>query len=419
MKWSLILDVARTHLTSRLRQTIVAALGVTFGIGAYIILMSFMTGLNGLLDGMILNRTPHVHLYNEVKKSEQMPIEQSDDFAQAFNIISSVKPQYSLKKVKNAQAILAYLNQHQKVKGVSTQVMVQGYFNAGATNLGAMVLGIDAPSEVAYYNFNDYIIEGDARDLEKAENGIIVGAGVVKKLSKHLGDVIQITNTQGTSFSMKIVAIYQSGLAEIDDRQGYVSINNAQNMMVGGTSYYTDINIKLHDMDYAPIMAQKMSEMFDVTAVDIFKANAQFDTGSDIRNLISYAVSITLLIVAGFGIYNILNMLIYEKMNDIAILKAVGFSGSDVQWMFISQALFIGVFGGILGLLMGYGVSVAIDNTPFETDALPTIKTFPVNFDPLYYIGGILFAIVSTFLAGYLPARKAKKIDPVEIIRGQ
>ena len=134
--------------------------------------------------------------------------------------------------------------------------------------------------------------------------------------------------------------------------------------------------------------------------------------------MITYAVSITLLIVAGFGIYNILNMLIYEKMKDIAILKATGFSGQDVQLIFMSQAMIIGVIGGVFGLFMGFGLSHLIDQVPFETEALPTIKTFPVNFQPWYYVIGITFALISTFIAGYLPSKKAKKIDPVRIIRG-
>jgi lipoprotein-releasing system permease protein len=166
-------------------------------------------------------------------------------------------------------------------------------------------------------------------------------------------------------------------------------------------------------------MSKTIDRLYDVRALDINTANAQFDTGTSVRNLITYAVSITLLLVAGFGIYNILNMLIYEKMNDIAILKATGFSGNDVQLIFITQAIIIGIVGGVLGLIIGYGVSSIIDQLPFETDALPTIKTYPVNFNPNYYIIGIIFAMISTFFAGYLPSRRAKYIDPVEIIRGQ
>jgi len=71
----ILLAISKTHLLSRFKQTATAALGVTFGIGTFIILVSFMTGLNGLLDGLILNRTPHIHLYNEIKQSEKQPIE--------------------------------------------------------------------------------------------------------------------------------------------------------------------------------------------------------------------------------------------------------------------------------------------------------------------------------------------------------
>jgi lipoprotein-releasing system permease protein len=111
--------------------------------------------------------------------------------------------------------------------------------------------------------------------------------------------------------------------------------------------------------------------------------------------------------------------LIYEKMNDIAILKATGFSGQDVKWVFLSQAFLIGFIGGLLGLALGFGVSVLIDNTPFVTEALPTISTYPINYDPMFYIIGMVFALTSTFFAGYLPAKKAENIDPVDIIRGQ
>jgi len=114
-----------------------------------------------------------------------------------------------------------------------------------------------------------------------------------------------------------------------------------------------------------------------------------------------------------------LNMLIYEKMDDIAILKATGFSGGDVRLIFIFQAMLIGIIGGIAGLIFGFLISYGISISPFETEALPTIKTFPVNFNPLYYISGIIFALITTFLAGLLPANKAAKIDPVEIIRGK
>jgi lipoprotein-releasing system permease protein len=100
-------------------------------------------------------------------------------------------------------------------------------------------------------------------------------------------------------------------------------------------------------------------------------------------------------------------------------LKATGFSGNDVKWIFISLSLIIGLAGGLFGLLFGYIFSSIIDLIPFETASLPTVKTYPINYNPLFYIIGITFALFTTTIAGLFPALKASKVDPVEIIRGK
>ena len=372
-----------------------------------------------MLDGLILNRTPHVRIYNEIKPSEVQPVERAPAFEDAWNIIRSVKPKQTPERIHNALPMMAMLRNDDRVKGVTPQASATVFYVAGSIELNGLVNGIEPLEEVRLFNFGDYIVEGSAQNLKRNNNGILLGAGIAKKMSLGLGDRIQVATVKGDIFPLKIVGLYQSGLAEVDDRQSYVNLETAQQLRGEGRDYISDIHVKLWDIEEAVPMANEINANFDLTAVDIKTANAQFETGTNIRNLITYAVSITLLIVAGFGIYNILNMMIYEKMNDIAILKATGFSGYDVKLIFISQALLIGVVGGLLGLALGFGMSVVIDHTPFETEALPTIKTFPVNFNPLYYVGGMAFAMVSTFLAGYLPAQKAQKIDPVEIIRGQ
>ncbi len=417
--FKIILDISRTHLMSRFKQSVIAALGVTFGIGTFIILMGFMTGLNNMLDGLVLNRTPHIHIYNEIKPSEKQPIDLSEKFSDHFNVVHSIKPKKSQERIHNAIPIMSQLRKDDRVKGLTGQVGAKVFYIAGSIELNGLVSGIDVLEEVRLFNFGDYIVKGDPQDLLKTSNGILIGAGVAKKMSLSVGDRVQISTVNGGIFPLKIVGFYQSGLAEVDDVQSYVNLKTAQQFIGEGNNYISSINLKLWDIDEARPMSKEVSTQFNIAALDIKTANAQFDTGTTIRNLITYAVSITLLLVGGFGIYNILNMLIYEKMNDIAILKATGFSGTDVKKIFISQALVIGFVGGLLGLLLGFVISVLIDKTPFVTEALPTIDTYPVNFNPIYYVFGMVFALVSTFLAGYFPAQKAQKIDPVEIIRGQ
>lgn len=418
INWKVILNIAKTHLLTKMKSTVTAALGVTFGIGAYITLVSFMTGLNGLLDGLILNRTPHIHLYNEIEPSKKQPVALYTDFESAFNIVHSIRPKQSQKKIHNALPILNYLKNNKAVKGATPQVQAQIFYISGSIELGGNLIGIDIIEEVRLASIQDYIVRGSPEALKNNDNGILLGSGLAKKMSLDLGDRVQVSTIAGDIFPLTIVGIYQSGLAEVDNIQSYVNLKTTQRILGEAENYITDINVKLWNMDQAVPMARQMEQQFDIKATDIKEANAQFETGSSIRNMITYAVSITLLIVAGFGIYNILNMLIYEKMKDIAILKATGFSGRDVQLIFMSQAMIIGFVGGVLGLLIGFVLSTAIDSAPFETEALPTIKTFPVNYNAMYYVIGIVFALISTFIAGYLPANKAKKIDPVRIIRG-
>jgi len=419
VNWNIILGIAKTHLLTRFKQTSIAALGVTFGIGSYITLVCFMTGLNMMLDDLILNQTPHIHVYNEIEPSKKQPIDLYQHLEDAINIVHSIKPKYGQLKVHNAKPIITLLNDDPEVKGAIPQVKAQIFYVDGSIELGGNLIGINPMEEARLFNLDNYIVEGSASILQNTKSSIIIGSGVADKLSLKLNDRIQINTIDGGVFPLKIVGIYQSGLAEIDAIQSFTNLKTVQTILGETDNYITDINIKLNNIELAPEMASRIEKQFGVKAIDINTANAQFETGTSIRNMITYAVSITLLIVAGFGIYNILNMLIYEKMNDIAILKATGFSGRDVQLIFISQAMLIGVIGGVFGLLVGLGLSHLIDNLPFKTEALPTIKTFPVNIDSSFFIIGIVFAMISTFLAGFLPARKAKNIDPVKIIRGQ
>ncbi|WP_040250135.1 ABC transporter permease [Psychroserpens mesophilus] len=417
--WKVILNIAKTHLLTKIKQTSTAALGVTFGIGSYITLVCFMTGLNAMLDDLILNQTPHIHVYNEIEPSKQQPVSLFDDVNSSFNVVHSIKPKLSQKKIHNAVPIIDFLEGNKNVRGALPQVKTQIFYVAGSIEIGGNLTGINSVEETKLFNMSDYIVEGSAEALEQTDNGILLGIGIAKKMSLKVGDRVQVSPINGGIFPLKIVGFYQSGIADLDAIQSFTSIKTIQRILGKANNYITDINIKLFDIEQAPSLAKMIEQQFKLKAIDIKTANAQFETGTSIRNLITYAVSITLLIVAGFGIYNILNMLIYEKMNDIAILKATGFSGKDVQLIFMSQAMIIGFVGGILGLLIGFGLASLIDTIPFQTEALPTVETYPINMNPLFFIIGFSFAMLSTFLAGYLPSKKARKIDPVKIIRGQ
>ena len=157
--WKVILQIAKTHLVTKKKSTITAALGVTFGIGAYITLVSFMTGLNKMLDDLILNQTPHIHLYNEIEPSAEQPVALYDELSDAVNVVHSIKPKKSQAKIHNALPILSYLRLKDNVRGASPQTRAQIFYISGSIEIGGNLIGIEVMEEVRLSNFQDYIVE--------------------------------------------------------------------------------------------------------------------------------------------------------------------------------------------------------------------------------------------------------------------
>jgi len=417
MKFKLVYQVAFSLLIARWKQTLVAAIGVTISITMFITVLSFMSGLNDMLDGLITNRTAHVRIYKEIKISETQPADYIN--SKGHNFVSSIKPKNELLGINNSKTIIASLQKDKRVLGVAPKINAQVFYNVGAVDLTGAIFGIDPVEENRLFHFSDYVTSGNYIDLKNIPNSIILGKGVATKMMANIGDVIQVTTSKGDIVALRVVGMFQSGIQEFDNVQSYCSLTTTQKLVGKPSNYITDIQVKLKDILWAPEVAKEYRKIYELNAVDIQAANSQFETGSSVRTLISYAVGITLLLVAGFGIYNILNMMIYEKMDSIAILKAVGFSGNDVNKIFISIALSIGIFGGLMGLIFGFGLSSLIDQIPFNTESLPTITTYPINYNPKFYLIGGTFALITTYFAGFFPSRKASGIDPVIIIRGK
>ncbi|MEY4954366.1 MAG: hypothetical protein RI981_451 [Bacteroidota bacterium] len=417
MNIKLIIQVSISLLLARWKQTLVAAIGVTFSIAMFVTLLSFMNGLNDLLDGLIMNRTAHIRLYHDINVSKTQPIDLLSPSTK--NFIHSVKPKNQRLEIYNSGQIMQAIKRDERVLGVAPKINAQVFYNVGSVDLTGVINGIDPDEENRLFMFSDYVTSGNYLDLKNIPNSIILGKGVADKMAASIGDVVQVTTSKGERMQLKVVGFFQSGLQDLDRVQSYCSISTTQKLLGVSNNYITDIQVKLKNILQAPGMAIEYQRYYETDAIDIQQANSQFETGSSVRTIISYAVGVTLLVVAGFGIYNILNMMIYEKMDSIAIMKAVGFSGNDVNMIFIFIALSIGIFGGSMGLLVGFGISNIIDNIPFNTESLPTIKTFPINYNPTFYVIASIFSIVTTYFAGYFPSRKASKIDPVIIIRGK
>ena len=182
MSLKLLLDISFSLLRARWTQTLVAAIGVTFSIMMFIALLSFMSGLNDLLDGLMLNRTPHVRLYNEIKPALQQPIALSPSYGGSYNFISSIKPSKELPQIHNSIAIMDALGHDKRVLGIAPKVLAQVFYNVGTINLTGLINGISPVDENKLFSFSDYVVVGNYMDINTIPNGIVLGKGAAERI---------------------------------------------------------------------------------------------------------------------------------------------------------------------------------------------------------------------------------------------
>jgi lipoprotein-releasing system permease protein len=415
------IQVVKKHLLSRKRQTIVAMLGVTFGIGMFILLISFMKGMNEFFENVMLSVTPDIRIYNDFQTSHESSVagKYFKSGAEDWIIVRHPKPRQIKTNLKNVTAIVEDLKKRDDVVAVSPLASSQVLFNYGPTQLAATIDGVEIMEEARILDLYSKMKSGVPENLLLTNNGIILGYKLAEKLNLVTGDLITATAPSGMQMRFRVVGTFQFGISTVDEFRAYVSISSMQQMLGKSPDYITDIRLKLKDMKYAPQLSRSLAKKYGYKADDWETVNASIKAGNFIRDVFTSVLTFTMLLVAGFGIYNIMNMVIASKMKDIAILKAQGFSRKDIVEIFLSQSLLIGILGSSAGILLGFSLSYGLSLVPWPEDDLVILTHFPVAFEIKYYMLGAVYGLLTTAMAGLMPALKASRIDPVAILRGQ
>ena len=405
------IEIAMTHILTRKRQTIVASFGVAIGITVYICLNTLMEGTNRYSDNAIFKTSPHVRVYKEDEISKPL----SGDTTDKSKTIVIVNPKISniSKNLINPLKLLNDIKSQPEVVAAAPMVTTNIFYNNGKSQVNGVAWGINIVEADAMFDVQSSMVVGDLKTLLNTPNGIILGVGIADKLNIKTNDNISLISSIGVIKLMKVVGLFKTSNSVTDKSKSYVNLASAQQLLGEGPNYVTDIYVNIKDPESAPQYATFLSSLTNYSSEDWKSANELFVAGKSIRAIMFTVISWAILLVAAFGIYNILNMTIAQKLNDIAILKANGFSGQDVVFIFVMEAMVMGVIGTIIGLLLAFLVVTLLSKIYIGAD----IGYFPIQFEPVISLTGGGIGILVTFFAGYIPARKAAKVDPVAIFR--
>jgi lipoprotein-releasing system permease protein len=412
----LIASVAFTQLRAKKTQTVVATVGVAFGITVFIFLLSCVKGVNDYISELSLEQCADIRLFNEVEAGRETVLDKVH--AGDRNFVHHPKPKNAPLNLKDGMKAIEEFRRNPLIKAVSGSVKSPVFYRFGSSGIGGEITGVRYEDENKLLDLDTKLVDGSAGDLSRLPNSIIMGKGLAERLNLRTGDKITVTGDNGQRFIFSLSGTVKTGVPEKDRTICYADMKTVQNMLGMPPSYITDINIKLHDRRLAPCMAAELANRFAYKSSDWRKDNPFLFEDEELQDTVFRCIATSILLVAGFGIFNILNMMIYEKMKDIAIIKAMGFTGGDVRMIFMIQALTVGMAGAVAGLMLGWLFSWAITLLPFESDVFVSMEHLPMCYDVLYYVLGLCFGLLTTTVAGYLPSRKAARLDPVAILRG-
>lgn len=402
------LTIANTYIFSNKKLTAVAVLGVLLGISVYIFMNSLLVGFDKSSNQSIFRNTSHIRVYKDDEISKVL-VENS--YKNYLIINPKIVPNKST--LINPNAILDLILKQKEVKVASPQVNTSVFYNNGKSQLPGVSIGIKPDEANLMYNINSFMVDGNFDHLKSNINGILIGSGISEKMNVTINDNINLTSSKGVNRTFKVVGIFKTNNSIIDKSKSYINLVAAQQLLKENQTYITDINVNVTDPEKAESVAKTLTQITGYKAEGWKEANATIMATNKMRKMIITFVSITIVLVAGFGIYNILNMTVSQKINDIAILKAMGFNGNDVIKIFVTQAISIGLMGVFGGVIIAVILISFLKKIYLGGD----IGYFPIDYEFSKFIQGIVVGLLITFFAGYIPAKKAANVDPVQILR--
>ena len=410
----LILDLARGMLSRRRRQTLVSVLGVALGVAFFIAIASMMRGFQTYFVQQVIDVQPHIVIKDETRS----PTPQAAQMALPDGAVSinGVKPVDRIRGIRAAGDKLATL---EAIPGVAAAPILTGaaLLRYGSRDVSITITGIDPPRYTRVSNIEKDMLHGRLDDLRSTANGIIIGDGLALRLGVQLGDTVVAISPRGVSLQMKIVGVFHTGLVTLDQSAGYVLLKVNQ-VLQDRPNVVNQIQMRLTDVTRAEPLAREIEDRFGDRTESWEEQNRNILTVFIIQNAIMYSVTGAILLVAAFGIYNIISTVVFEKTRDIAILKSLGFTEGDVQRLFLVQGLIAGFLGAALGCLIGQLMIEGLAQVRFHTETPAGTDRFLLARDWRIYAIAAFFAVASAALAAVIPARRAARLDPVQIVRG-
>ena len=411
----LLATIAVKHLLARKRQSLVSLLGIVLGVAFFLTISSLMQGSEKDFIRRLIDNMPHIFVTDTYRNPRLQPVERLYNSKGAIEV-RSVKPVTETRGIRGYEQVVDYLR---TLPGVEASPMLtgQGVLSFAGKNIAVALDGMIPEDIQDVVTIQDYMISGSISDLIVNPNGIVLGEELLRTFSLERGDNVTVTAPTGQVRTAKILGVFRTGRSDFDLNHGFVSLKSMQ-VLMNRPHRANTIIVKLPDPYRAREIAADLESRFSYKSISWQEASEDIMSTLAIRNIIMYSVVSSVLIVAAFGIYNVISTVVMEKHRDIAILKSMGFLARDIQRIFVIQGFILGIIGSLLGLPLGSTLMYALMQIEFKPPGSTEPIVMPLDWGWMQFAIASGFALGAALIAAFLPARKGARVQPVDILRG-
>jgi lipoprotein-releasing system permease protein len=406
--------IAVRHLMARKRQTLVSLAGIVLGTAFFLGISSLMQGSETDFIHRLIDNSPHITVEDEYRNPHIQPA--AIIYPGALIQMHRVKPETETRGIRNYQQSLAWIR---AMPGLKASAVLQGdgLLSFAGKDQSLSLNGMIPADINSVSTIESYMIDGSIADLAANPDGIVIGKELARILSLEKGESITVSAATGQTHSFKIVGIFSTGRAGFDQSQVFLALKRVQ-ALLNRPNRANEIVIKLDDPYAARDVATQIEARIQYKSVSWEEASEDIMSTLALRNVIMYSVVSAVLLVAAFGIYNVISTVVVEKRRDIAILKSMGFHARHIQTIFLTEGVILGALGCLLGLPSGVAIMLGLGQLRFRFPGTSGLTPMPVDWGWQQFAIAGAFAFVAAIGAAWLPARKAAKVKPVDILRG-
>ncbi|MBK9294649.1 MAG: ABC transporter permease [Oligoflexia bacterium] len=410
--------LAVKYLLARRRQTVLMLLGIFFGTAAYVAISGFMLGFREYLVEQLINNNAHIHIQAREEFLTNHSLDHSF-YKKAYDYIFWSTPPSGRKDsaiVENPQLWYERLRNDPRVVAYSPQLTTSVIFSKGKATVPATLIGCDPLQQTKVTTIGEYITQGKFSDLAVGGNRVILGDELMNRLGARVSENIFLSLANSAPIPFKVVGIYKTG-NKLADASAYGAIGDVQRVSKSSNKV-NEIAVKLVDHSQASAIASTWAKLGLEKVQSWDQVNANIFEIFKIQDAVRFLSIGAIMVVAAFGIYNVLNMTVMQKKKDVAILHSMGYSTKDIVSLFFTQGIILGFTGVILGLSFGYVFCLYLQTIPFGGGPTAVGTGYlMVSFNPAIYVQAAGLAFLAATIASVLPAYAAGKLTPIEIIR--